>query len=172
MTPPKKWGPHHGRTDARECLSSSGADYLHHTGTLAEWVGPQSIVMVRSEHQSRDQTTVIQRYPVSRLQSEIKLLLHSVRAHCARLFRLPVAWRRALWLDHSVSTPADPTVIIQQALRISSSLAFSDRGTASPASKMSSFNERLPAPSRHSSAMSCTLILASRAFWITRAKSC
>jgi predicted transposase YbfD/YdcC len=71
----------HGRTEVRECWSTSDPDYLRYIGTLAEWQGLQSIAMVRSERQIGEQTTVTQRYFISSLQSDAKLLLHAVRAH-------------------------------------------------------------------------------------------
>jgi predicted transposase YbfD/YdcC len=71
----------HGRTEVRECWSTSDPDYLRYIGTLAEWQGLQSIAMVRSERQIGEQTTVTHRYFISSLQSDAKLLLYAVRAH-------------------------------------------------------------------------------------------
>lgn len=77
----KTEGQGHGRTEVRECWSTSDPDYLRYIGTLAEWQGLQSIAMVRSERQIGEQTTVTQRYFISSLQSDAKLLLYAVRAH-------------------------------------------------------------------------------------------
>lgn len=77
----KTEGQGHGRTEVRECWSTSDPDYLHYIGTLAEWQGLQSISLVRSERQIGDQTTVTRRYFISSLESDAKQLLHAVRAH-------------------------------------------------------------------------------------------
>jgi predicted transposase YbfD/YdcC len=77
----KTEGQGHGRTEVRECWSTSDPDYLSYIDSLGEWRDLQSIAMVRSERQVGDQTTVKQRYFISSLRSDAKLLLHAVRAH-------------------------------------------------------------------------------------------
>jgi predicted transposase YbfD/YdcC len=71
----------HGRTETRECWSTSDPDYLLYIGTLGAWQGIQSIALVQSERQIGDQTTVTRRYFISSLKSNAKRILHAVRAH-------------------------------------------------------------------------------------------
>jgi DNA-binding response OmpR family regulator len=77
----KTGGRGHGRTEVRECWSTSDPDYLRYIATLAEWKGSQSIAMVQAERQVGDQATVKRRYFISSLKSDAQLLLHAVRAH-------------------------------------------------------------------------------------------
>ena len=77
----KTEGSGHGRTEVRECWSTSDPDYLHYITTLAQWKGIQSIAMVQTERQVGDQTTVKRRYFISSLKSDAQRLLHAVRAH-------------------------------------------------------------------------------------------
>jgi predicted transposase YbfD/YdcC len=71
----------HGRVEIRECWSSSDPEYLNYIGTLAEWRGLQSIVMIQTERQLGDQTTVSRRYFISSLRSDAERLLQAVRGH-------------------------------------------------------------------------------------------
>ena len=72
----------HGRTEIRECWSTSDPDYVRYiVGTLGAWRGIQSIAVVQTERQAGGQTTVKRRYFISSLESDAKLILHAVRAH-------------------------------------------------------------------------------------------
>lgn len=71
----------HGRVEIRECWSTSDPEYLNYIGTLAEWRGLQSIVMIQTERQLGDQTTVSRRYFISSLRSDAERLLQAVRGH-------------------------------------------------------------------------------------------
>jgi predicted transposase YbfD/YdcC len=71
----------HGRAEIRECWSTSDPEYLNYIGTLAEWRGLQSIVMIQTERQMGDQTTVTRRYFISSLRSDAERLLQAVRGH-------------------------------------------------------------------------------------------
>jgi predicted transposase YbfD/YdcC len=71
----------HGRVEIRECWSTSDPEYLNYIATLAEWRGLQSIVMIQSERQLGDQTTVTRRYFISSLKGDAELLLQAVRGH-------------------------------------------------------------------------------------------
>jgi predicted transposase YbfD/YdcC len=71
----------HGRVEIRECWSTSDPEYLNYIGTLAEWRGLQSIVMIQTERQLGDQTTVSRRYFISSLKSDAERLLQAVRGH-------------------------------------------------------------------------------------------
>ncbi len=72
----------HGRTEIRECWSTSDPDYVRYIlGTLGEWRGLQAIAVVQSERRTGDRTTVKRRYFISSLASDAKLMLHAVRAH-------------------------------------------------------------------------------------------
>jgi predicted transposase YbfD/YdcC len=71
----------HGRVEIRECWSTSDPEYLNYIGTLAEGRGLQSIVMIQTERQLGDQTTVSRRYFISSLRSDAERLLQAVRGH-------------------------------------------------------------------------------------------
>ena len=71
----------HGRVEIRECWSTSDPEYLNYIGTLAEWRGLQSIVMIQTERQLGDQATVSRRYFISSLRSDAERLLQAVRGH-------------------------------------------------------------------------------------------
>jgi predicted transposase YbfD/YdcC len=71
----------HGRVEIRECWSTSDPEYLNYIATLAEWRGLQSIVMIQTERQLGDQTTVSRRYFISSLKSDAERLLQAVRGH-------------------------------------------------------------------------------------------
>jgi predicted transposase YbfD/YdcC len=71
----------HGRVEIRECWSTSDPEYLNYIGTLAEWRGLQSIVMIQTERQLGDKTTVSRRYFISSLRSDAERLLQAVRGH-------------------------------------------------------------------------------------------
>ena len=71
----------HGRVEIRECWSTSDPEYLNYIGTLAEWRGLQSIVMIQTERQLGAQTTVSRRYFISSLRSDAERLLQAVRGH-------------------------------------------------------------------------------------------
>jgi predicted transposase YbfD/YdcC len=74
-------GQGHGRTEIRECWSTSDPDYLRYIGTLGDWQGLQSIALVQSQRQVDDQTTVKRRYYIASLKSDAPLLLQAVRGH-------------------------------------------------------------------------------------------
>jgi predicted transposase YbfD/YdcC len=74
-------GQGHGRTEIRECWSTSDPDYLRYIGTLGDWQGLQSIALVQSQRQVDDQTTVKRRYYIASLKSDAQLLLQAVRGH-------------------------------------------------------------------------------------------
>jgi predicted transposase YbfD/YdcC len=71
----------HGRVEIRECWSTSDPEYLNYIGTLAEWRDLQAIVMIQTERQLGDQTTVSRRYFISSLRSDAERLLQAVRGH-------------------------------------------------------------------------------------------
>jgi predicted transposase YbfD/YdcC len=74
-------GQGHGRTEIRECWSSSDPDYLRYIGTLGDWQGLQSIALVQSQRQVGDQSTIKRRYYIASLKSDAQLLLQAVRGH-------------------------------------------------------------------------------------------
>ena len=74
-------GRGHGRVEIRECWSTSDPEYLNYIATLGEWRGLQSIVMIQTERQLGDQTTVTRRYFISSLKGDAELLLQAVRGH-------------------------------------------------------------------------------------------
>lgn len=74
-------GQGHGRTEIRECWSTSDPDYLRYIGTLGDWQGLQSIALVQSQRQVDDQATVKRRYYIASLKSDAQLLLQAVRGH-------------------------------------------------------------------------------------------
>jgi predicted transposase YbfD/YdcC len=71
----------HARVEIRECWSTSDPEYLNYIGTLAEWRDLQAIVMIQTERQLGDQTTVSRRYFISSLRSDAERLLQAVRGH-------------------------------------------------------------------------------------------
>jgi predicted transposase YbfD/YdcC len=77
----KTEGQAHGRTEIRECWSTSDPDYVRYIGTLGEWQGLQSIALVQSQRQVADQSTVARRYFIASLKSDAQLLLQAVRGH-------------------------------------------------------------------------------------------
>lgn len=74
-------GQGHGRTEIRECWTTSDPDYLRYIGALGDWQGLQSIALVKSQRQVDDQSTTKRRYYIASLKSDAKLLLQAVRGH-------------------------------------------------------------------------------------------
>ena len=71
----------HGRTEIRQCWTTSDSDYLKYITSLAEWPGLQSIAVIEAERRTSEGTTVQRRYLISSLESDAKRLLHAARTY-------------------------------------------------------------------------------------------
>lgn len=71
----------HGRTEIRQCWTTSDSEYLKYIASFADWRGLQSIGMIEAERRTAQGTTVKRRYFISSLESNAKQLLHSARTY-------------------------------------------------------------------------------------------
>lgn len=71
----------HGRLEIRECWSVSHPDYLAYIRNRDEWQDLQTLVMVKAERQTPEETTTEVRYFISNLPSQADLILEAARAH-------------------------------------------------------------------------------------------
>lgn len=71
----------HGRTEIRQCWTTSDSEYLKYIASLAEWPGLQSIAVIEAERRTSEGTTVQRRYLISSLESDAKRLLHAARTY-------------------------------------------------------------------------------------------
>ena len=71
----------HGRIEIRECWTTSAPDYLWYLPNLDRWEGLRSIVMLKSERQSNQGSTIEYRYFISSLESDAKQALYAARTH-------------------------------------------------------------------------------------------
>lgn len=71
----------HGRIEIREGWTTSAPDYLWYLPNLEDWIGLQSIAMVKSQRQTDRETTVEYRYFISSLDSDAQQTLKAVRTH-------------------------------------------------------------------------------------------
>lgn len=71
----------HGRTEIRQCWTTSDPEYLEYIASLADWPGLQSIAMIEAERRTNEGRTVQRRYLISSLESNAKQLLSSARTY-------------------------------------------------------------------------------------------
>jgi predicted transposase YbfD/YdcC len=71
----------HGRIETRECWTTSASDYLCYLPNLDHWAGLQSIVMLKSQRQIGQETSIEYRYFISSLESDAQQTLKAVRTH-------------------------------------------------------------------------------------------
>jgi predicted transposase YbfD/YdcC len=71
----------HGRIDIRECWSTSNPAYLCLIRDAQNWIGLQSIAMVKCTRILNGKETTSVRYYISSLPSDAERILHAVRKH-------------------------------------------------------------------------------------------
>lgn len=71
----------HGRTETRQCWTTSDPEYLAYIASFADWPGLRSIGMIEVRRSTKEGTTVKRRYFISSLESNAKRLLHAVRTY-------------------------------------------------------------------------------------------
>lgn len=91
----------HGRTEIRQCWTTSDSEYLEYIASLAEWPGLQSIAMIEAERRTSEGTTVQRRYLISSLESNARQLLYSARTYWGIENKLHWVLDLAFREDHS-----------------------------------------------------------------------
>jgi predicted transposase YbfD/YdcC len=76
----REWSEGHGRDECRRCWATSEIDWLE---GREEWEGLRSVVLIESERFIGDSLAVEERYFLSSLPAEAKLLNESIRGHWA-----------------------------------------------------------------------------------------
>jgi predicted transposase YbfD/YdcC len=76
----RQWNEGHGRFEARRCWATSDLSWLEGRG---EWEGLRSVVFVESERFVGESLTVEERYYLSSLPADAKLLNEAARSHWA-----------------------------------------------------------------------------------------
>ncbi|WP_161602593.1 ISAs1 family transposase, partial [Tautonia marina] len=76
----REWEDGHGRDECRRCWVTSDLDWL---GGREEWADLRSVVLIESERFIGDTLAVEQRYDLSSLPADAKLLNESIRSHWA-----------------------------------------------------------------------------------------
>lgn len=71
----------HGRTETRQCWTTSDPEYLAYIASFADWPGLRSIGMIEARRSTKEGTSVKRRYFISSLESNAKRLLHAVRTY-------------------------------------------------------------------------------------------
>lgn len=71
----------HGRTETRQCWTTSDPEYLAYIVSFADWPGLRSIGMIEARRSTKEGTSVKRRYFISSLESNAKRLLHAVRTY-------------------------------------------------------------------------------------------
>lgn len=91
----------HGRIDARECWSTSDPAYLNLVRDKQNWLGLQSIAMVKCTRIIDGKETAYVRYYISSLPSDAERILYAVRKHWSIENQLHWVLDVALNEDHS-----------------------------------------------------------------------
>jgi predicted transposase YbfD/YdcC len=71
----------HGRTDIRECWTTSNPDYLFYLRNRSEWTNLRTLVMVKRERRYGDKIETEVKYYISSLMSNAQYILDVVRGH-------------------------------------------------------------------------------------------
>lgn len=71
----------HGRTETRQCWTTSDPEYLAYIASFADWPGLRSIGMIEARRSTKEGTSIKRRYFISSLESNAKRLLHAVRTY-------------------------------------------------------------------------------------------
>lgn len=71
----------HGRIETRECWVIEPHLWHEHFRTLDDWKNLRSIILVRCERRVQDKVTQEQRFYISSLEKNAKLMLRSIRGH-------------------------------------------------------------------------------------------
>jgi predicted transposase YbfD/YdcC len=74
----REWDEGHGRTECRRCWATSDLSWLE---GREEWEGLRSVVLIESERFIGEKLTVEERYYLSSLPADAKLLNESIRSH-------------------------------------------------------------------------------------------
>jgi predicted transposase YbfD/YdcC len=91
----------HGRIDARECWSTSDPAYLNLVRAKQNWLGLQSIAMVKCTRIIDGKETAYVRYYISSLPGDAERILYAVRKHWSIENQLHWVLDVALNEDHS-----------------------------------------------------------------------
>jgi predicted transposase YbfD/YdcC len=71
----------HGRLEIRQCWTISDPEFLDYLPQRRTWPDLHSVALIRAERQMNDQISVEQRYYISSLEGNAKLVLRAARAH-------------------------------------------------------------------------------------------